>query len=375
MSTTFPIEVTTTRLAEFLAGPSLGTIRTISVEEIGRDVYKDPSPTLDDAAGVIMLMMALEGQSAEDIRAWLHASDEAEAWRNRPPTPPNGGGTGVIQVLHANGVTLHNAAGTRVSLCGYDMFTALRMELDDPSGAMLQPFIEESVHYGFNMWRVFGEASMSENGYYSLDPREPGYYGALDRLASRLTANGIYLLHTCYADNQIYHCGLEHWQQTADVLRPYQDGVFLSGGNQWNKNGWDPIRLHDPGLTWWSRGSGVEDVQPSTPNGSTFVEFHPRRDYPKALDDTVASATYIEFVYKFVLPLIISEPPRMGEDGSGAVYLDAQVCGQFAEHYAAQCAGAVLHMRPGQKGALIPDGSACDRIAETWGAAWRGKQP
>src|SRR5262245_29760774 len=87
MSTTFPIDVTVERLIEFLAGPGLGTIRTISLEEIGRDVFLDPSPTVMDSAGAIMLLMALEGGTADDIRAWLHATPEAEAWRARPPEP------------------------------------------------------------------------------------------------------------------------------------------------------------------------------------------------------------------------------------------------------------------------------------------------
>src|SRR5262252_1495925 len=86
-TTTLPIALTTDRLIEFLAGPGLGTIRTISMDEIGRDCYAAPSPTADDSCGATMLMMALQGQSAEDIRAYLHDSDEAVAWRNRPPDP------------------------------------------------------------------------------------------------------------------------------------------------------------------------------------------------------------------------------------------------------------------------------------------------
>jgi hypothetical protein len=277
-----------------------------------------------------------------------------------------------IAALRADGVTLRNASGSRVSLCGYDMFTALRIEIDDPSGARLQPLLEESRIYGFRLWRVFGQASRTENGYYDLRPTEPGYYEALGRLGQRLTANGIYLLHTCYADNQVIKSGPDHWTRTADALRPYQEGVFLSGGNEWQKNGFDPASLPNPHLKWWSRGSGVGDAKPATPNGATFVEFHPRRDYPKALDDTVASATFIQYTYGFNQPLIIDEPPRMGDDGSADIYADPDICWQFARHYSTQCAGAVFHARPGQTGVLIPPGSATAQCAQMWVAAFDG---
>jgi len=281
------------------------------------------------------------------------------------PTPD----PGTIRPLTSEGVTIRDVeTGDRVSLCGYDQFTALHATLH---GTDLTPFITETQAIGFNMWRVFGEASSTENGYYTLDPHTPGYYDALDSLAQQLHTAGIYLLFTTYADNQVLHCSLEHWYKCAEVLRPYQEGVFLSGGNQYQKNGWDPYGLPDPHIKWWSRGSSTEDDQnPVPPNGATFAEFHPRRDYPKALDDTVASATNLQYTKHFNVPLLITEPPRMGEDGSGTPYLDPQICWQFARHYSTQCAGAVLHMRPGQKGTLIDPNSACDRIAAAWVAAF-----
>jgi hypothetical protein len=377
VSTTFPIDVTPERLIEFLAGPGLGTIRTISEQEIGRDVYLDPSPTTDDSAGVTMLLMAFNGATAEDLRAYLHDSPEGEAWRTRPPgpelgpepepplqpeSPQPGPAGGPCQPLHADGVTIRNSAGQRVSLCGYDMFTALRMLLD---GQDLQPFIDESLRYGFNCWRVFGMASAQQNGYYTLSPGETGYYEAITHLVQRLSNVGIYLLWTTYADCQDIGFDLGVWQRVADVLRPYQHAVFLSGGNEWSKNHWDPQQLANPGLQWWSRGSDIGDAPPPTPYGS-FVEFHPRRDYPKALDDTIASQTYIQYTYHCDVPLIIDEPPRMGEDGSGAEYTDPFIVWRFARAYASGCACAVLHMRPGQKGTLIAPGSLNDEIARIW---------
>jgi len=363
MSTTFPIAVTVERLIEFLSGPGLGTIRSLSEEEIGRDVFHDPSPTFDDSAGAQMLLMALEGKTGDELRAWLHNSAEAEAYRNRPPdTGPDPLPGGPCRPLFAEGVTIRNEDGQRVSLCGYDQFTALRMLLD---GADLQPFIDESLRYGFTCWRVFGMASSAQNGYYTLNPNETGYYEALEHLVQRLSEVGIYLLFTTYADCQDIGFDLNVWRQVADVLRPYEHAVFLSGGNEWSKNHWDPSALSDPELQWWSRGSDIGDAAPPYPPG-TFAEFHPRRDYPKALDDTIASQTWIQYHDHCNVPLIIDEPPRVGEDGSGPEYTDPFIVWRFARSYSSGCGGAVLHMRPGQKGALIAPGSLNDQIAQVW---------
>jgi len=276
-----------------------------------------------------------------------------------PPVPADLGGP--CQPLTRDGVTIRNQRGQRISLCGYDMFTALRMLLD---GVDLQPFIDESLRYGFNCWRVFGMASANQNGYYTLSANEPGYYDALEYLVQRLSSVGIYLLHTTYADCQDMGFDLSVWTKVANLLRPYQHAVFLSGGNEWSKNHWDPHQLGDPHLQWWSKGSDVGDAAP--PYGGSFVEFHPRRDYPKSLDDTIASQTWIQYHDHCTVPLIIDEPPRIGTDGSGSEYEDPFIVWRFARSYASGCAGAVCHMRPGQKGFLIEPGSLNDRVATAW---------
>jgi len=385
MSTTFPTDLTTERFIEFLAGPNLGTIRTISMEEIGRDVYLAPSPTADDAAGAIMLMMAFQGSTGEQIRAWLHDQPEAVAYRERPPEPepapePDPGPTPPPIVLGqpceplvADGVTMRRQKDSaRVSLCGHDQFTAIRMVLD---GVDLQPYIDESMHYGFNLWRVFAQASSTENGYYTVRPDEPNYDLAVTELVERLSEVGIYLLLAVFADNQVLNTPMSQWLHIADVLRPYQDFVFLSGGNEADKNGFDPYALQNPNMKWWSRGSWTiekgEHEGPPDPEGATFCEYHNRRDYPKGLDDTVASQTYIQFDYRYVVPLFADEPPRMGTDGSGDPFLDPAICWRYARNYASGWAAAVLHMRCGQKAALIPPGSIDDAIASAWAQGMR----
>jgi len=78
-STTFPIAVTTDRLVEFH-----GLADILCSEELGRL----PSHTTDDPVAEIIELMALQGQTGDQIRAWLHDTPEAIAHREKPPVPP-----------------------------------------------------------------------------------------------------------------------------------------------------------------------------------------------------------------------------------------------------------------------------------------------
>jgi len=144
-------------------------------------------------------------------------------------------------------VTLRNASsGDRVSLCGYDMFTALRIEIDDPSGSRLQPLLDESRTYGFNLWRVFGQASRTENGYYDLRPTEPGYYQALDRLAKRLTAKLAVQLF------KLSHHGSRQnvTPELLDLIEP-ERVLVCTDGSQYNhpdEDALELVRKHYPGV-------------------------------------------------------------------------------------------------------------------------------
>jgi hypothetical protein len=272
--------------------------------------------------------------------------------------PPLESATIPMAVLRAKGVDFVDQSGARVVLNGTDQFMALRQILD---GMDITPFITESHDLGFNMWRVFGQGSIAQNGLLQLSPTEGGYYEALGKLIEVLNNKGIYLLFTVFVDNQDIHSDAGHWLRVADIVRG--KGVLLSGGNEWSKNGFDPRTLPDPAVAFWSRGSDVGDVAPVQPYGS-FAEFHPRRDLPAALMDTVASPTFIYGTNHLGNPLIIDEPPRMGANGSGAEYADPVMCWKFARHYSTECGGAVFHSRSGQSGVLMdPTTRAC---AEAW---------
>lgn len=77
--TQFPIDVTVDRLVEFH-----GLADALCVAELGR--Y--PTHTVGDPVAEIIEMMALRGQTGEQIQAWLHEQPEAIAHRTKPPLPP-----------------------------------------------------------------------------------------------------------------------------------------------------------------------------------------------------------------------------------------------------------------------------------------------
>jgi hypothetical protein len=265
--------------------------------------------------------------------------------------------------LRISGRDFVDETGARRVLCGCDQFLAYRMFLD---GVSLDPLIAESHALGFDTWRVFFMGSKAQNGLLQLSPSEPGYYDRVRPFALALNAAGITLLATVFVDAQdiMAQAGARqtHWREVATRLRGTT--TLLSGGNEFHKNGFDPGELSDPGMLW-SRGSDLGDAAPYRPYAS-FAEFHPRRDLPAALMDTVASPVFIYGQNGLNAPLIIDEPPRMGTDGSGAEYADPTMCYRFARIYSTMCAGAVFHSRPGQKGQTMDPGTrAC---ADAWQA-------
>lgn len=292
------------------------------------------------------------GWTGEDIDANLAKEPEAIAYAARPPAPS-------VPHLETRGIDFVDAAGERIVLKGTDQFCAFH---DFLWGGDLTPLLEESQDLKFNLWRVFLMGAASQNQIVDLSPSVPTFYDNLRPFADLLNAHGIVLLATVFVDAQVVLPRRDdqrlHWFTVAEKLRG--SATLLSLGNERTKNGFDPGDFDDPGMLW-SRGSDLGDNPPYRPYAS-FAEFHPRRDLPAALMDTVASPC---FIYKTLdRPLILDEPPRMGTDGSGPEYADPRVCWQFARHYATECAGACFHSRSGQTGQLMdPLTRAC---AEAW---------
>lgn len=74
----FPIDVTVRRLVEFH-----GLADALCLQELGRL----PTHTDGDSIAEIILLKALQGQTGEQIQAFLHAEPEAVAHRTKPLTP------------------------------------------------------------------------------------------------------------------------------------------------------------------------------------------------------------------------------------------------------------------------------------------------
>lgn len=313
----------TDRDPEFIA-----TVTAIYWDELGRE--PDP-PGLEN-----WVQRAREGWTGEQIRAAIHASPEAVAFRAKP----------VLPHLEIRGANFVDASGARVVLKGTDQFCAFRRYLD---GIDLGPLFQESKELGLNLWRVFMMGSVAQNGILDLDPTAPGVYEKVRPFADLLNAHGIIPLATIHVDAQdkspTVSGRLANWQRMAQELRG--SSTLLSGGNEWSKNGFNPGELSDPGMLW-SRGSDVGDAAPFKPYGS-FAEFHPRRDYPATMMDTVASPIFIAG-QGLTGPLIIDEPPGFDETpGAHGRFTDPQLAWRFARHYATECGAAVFHSDAGMR--------------------------
>src|SRR5215468_8650198 len=199
--TVLPIEVTVDRLIEFLAGAGLGTIRTISQEELGRDVFAAPSPTSADAAGAIMLQMALEGQTGDQIRAWLHDQPEAIKYRLdqlRPEPPvPDGSESGPLTVARP---AIRDDTGACWQWRGFTDFLLFYRWL---CVIDIQPFLDERLALGANILRCFSMVGWDECDPPFSPASFPEYYSQVRSFADALAARGLRLEFTLFADAQI----------------------------------------------------------------------------------------------------------------------------------------------------------------------------
>lgn len=268
-----------------------------------------------------------------------------------------------VSSIRIQGINFLDAVGQRQVFCGTDAFCAFRMFLDGGPQA-LEPLFSESNDLGFDLWRVFFMGSQAQNGVLDLNPRDPGVYDQVRPFADLVNSKGLTLLATVNVDAQD-KCPTvteqrENWTEMARRLTG--SNTLISLGNEWRKNGFDPGNFSDPGMPW-SRGSDLSDSAPYTPY-ATFAEFHPRRDMPASVMDTVASPVFIYGTGGLTHPLIIDEPPKFGTNGSGPEFADPFTAYRFARHYATECGGAVFHNWFGQRGQLM-DGQT--RVcAESW---------
>jgi hypothetical protein len=243
-----------------------------------------------------------------------------------------------------------DANGQRQVFIGTDEFTAFRQYLDGGEPA-IQPLIDESHAFGFNLWRVFFMGSKAQNSILELRPSDPGFYTRVRPFVDFLNRNGIVLLAEVYVDNEDVHAGYEHWVAMNNLFRGTL--TIVSGGNEFAKNGFDPGQLADPGPdVVWSRGSNLSDAAPFMPNARVAL-FHPRRDLPAMLYDSVASAGFL-YDHGINTPLGADEPIGAADQTiPGKRSADPVLWWQLGRAYSTFWAFAVFHNDYGMRGELM----------------------
>lgn len=244
--------------------------------------------------------------------------------------------------------------GVRTALIGCDQFLAYRQFL---SGMDLTPLYAESRQLGFNLWRVFLQGSIAQNGVLELRPSEPGYYEHIRPFVEQVNSQGIVPLLTIGVDNQDVGSTPAHWQRVYDET----DGTtrIISKANEWSKNlaGLTPAAFPNPTQDPWSQGSDVQDVAPFRPQGSVF-EFHPVRRFTTAMRDSVASPIELFEVQGYSGVMILDEPGRMGVvDPSPSEFASPKHCYEYARLCSTLCGVVVFHNRAGQSGRLMEPGT------------------
>lgn len=247
-----------------------------------------------------------------------------------------------------------------------DCFPAYRFWLDGRIGE-LERLAEEARDLGFDGWRIFGAGAISQNQVMQLNPwAEPRFVGELPVFAEWLRGQGLIGLWTVNVDMQALQTDVNrrigNFHATCDAFR--NSNMLISAGNEHQKNGFDPNENPNPGPgIIWSRGSATSDLS-TPPNGATAAEFHQRRDIPKMFDDSVASATDMQFRQGFGMiwmdePIGFDEEPSADKRSS-----DPHVAYKLARVYATYWALAVFHSSAGQRGQLLgPTARAC---AQAW---------
>jgi len=218
--TTFALDITTERLVEFNA-----TINAICQQEIGRI----PSVgNADDPVREIMMLMALQGRTGEQLREFLHKQSEAVTNRARlaqaefdaahpapatpvHPTAPTPVHTTVpvhtTAAVHSTAITppvrirplgpvFVDEHGTPVRLNLLTMFAAARRFAN---GEDLTALADETRALGFNGWRVFLRHAFID--WPAVKPFEM----PIDRVrpfVDRVRAHGLYVELVVLCDTQ-----------------------------------------------------------------------------------------------------------------------------------------------------------------------------
>lgn len=276
--------------------------------------------------------------------------------------------------VRVEGPDLIDEDDRRISLAGTDGQLDYRYWLDGREDK-LQPFLNESVAFGFQLRRVFLEGAKLENTVFDLDPRaEPDFYPELVPFVRFQNENGTIPLLTVGVDEQDLLPTLDdrvrHWDDVNAALAGHGLLYGISGWNEANKNGGGddgPYLLSAPpanGPLFWSRGSRTQDTFYQA-RGANGLEFHPVRGFDRESMDLVASAIFIRDNGGANVLLLLDEPIPFGENNiDGKESNDPKLAYRLAAVAQAHWAVAVFHNRNGQRGQLMSDNVR--RCAEAW---------
>lgn len=191
-----------------------------------------------------------------------------------------------------------------------------------------------------------------------FDPQKFGtsYYTRLPELASLHAEYELRTHFECFADNQVFKLGPEHWGQFCHMLKP-ETSVVISAGNEAPKNGFSSLDLPYPGV-FSSRGSNLADEPPQ--RGSWGVHmWHGRRDDPKvwmSADDMIITGLGLDYLpasgsFAQVAgeePIVHDEPMGFAEvDIAGRRSTNPQLAENFMYTGKAYGAGATFHPEDG----------------------------
>ncbi len=192
----------------------LGTIKAICLDEIGRcpDVSNP-----DDQCAAIMLQMALEGRTGEELRAWLREQPEAIAHRTQPPKPL----PVALPALVPDGHVFRLATGDRFSVRQCSDFNLLARFIKEGQAAA-KTVMEDRRALGFNMLRVwtrFSGGEVFEREIGRLLPSEHPVYDAVPDFLRLAAEHSLYVELTAY-------CGgsrEDHWERLGQIVQGHSN--------------------------------------------------------------------------------------------------------------------------------------------------------
>lgn len=243
------------------------------------------------------------------------------------------------RVLHRDGNDLKDPDGRIVRLEGATFFPAHWLLLEKGKDAILPSVREVTSRYGVNCFVLFGMSVNVQRNLFGADPFDPSKYGqaffdTLRELFSVFAEHGAYGYYVAFPDHGLIpafdndaKC-IDHWNKLLDVFRTIPN-VLLKPTNEGASKGYNYINPHLLQFPDFCPVAacdyGVDDPAYATgdwPDGydwggdRTFGDLHP----PRGGTATVLDCTAVNNIYyKHNRGLAISEPIRMGSNGSGGV--------------------------------------------------------